>query len=102
MNISFSGKVALVAGGTGGLGAAVSLAFLEQGAQVVVTYRREQEFAALKNAAEGNSDALEGHRVDVTDELAVSELVAAILAHGLPQGQAQAIGFVARVLLIHR
>lgn len=50
MNISFSGQVVLVAGGTGGLGNAVSLAFLEEGAKVVVTYRKEAEFAALKVA----------------------------------------------------
>ncbi len=37
----FAGKVALVAGGTGGLGRAVSLAFLDELARVVVTYRRE-------------------------------------------------------------
>ena len=51
MKINFSGKVVLVAGGTGGLGNAVSLAFLKEGAKVVVTYRKEEEFAALKQAA---------------------------------------------------
>ena len=50
MNISFSGKVALVAGGTGGLGNAVSLAFLEVGANVIVTYRKVEEFMALKSS----------------------------------------------------
>lgn len=48
MDINFSGKVVLVAGGTGGLGNAVSLAFLEEDAKVVVTYRKEEEYAALK------------------------------------------------------
>ncbi len=50
MNINFSGKIVLVAGGTGGLGNAVSLAFLEEGARVVVTYRKEEEFAALEKS----------------------------------------------------
>src|SRR6266567_5149827 len=43
----FTGKLVLVAGGTGALGRAVTLSFLDESANVVVTYRREQEFAAL-------------------------------------------------------
>lgn len=93
MDISFSGKVALVAGGTGGLGAAVSLAFLEEGAQVVVTYRKEEEFAGLKSAAGGNSRALEGHPVDVTDELAAAEFVNGVIAqHGRLDAVVNTIG----------
>jgi NAD(P)-dependent dehydrogenase (short-subunit alcohol dehydrogenase family) len=79
MNIGFAGKVVLVAGGTGGLGRAVSLAFLREGASVVVTYRKQQEFDALRSAAASDAPALEGRVVDVTDEHAVAELVADIL-----------------------
>jgi NAD(P)-dependent dehydrogenase (short-subunit alcohol dehydrogenase family) len=83
MNISFSGKIVLVAGGTGGLGNAVSLAFLEEGARVVVTYRKEEEYGALKKAAGAKAAALEGSVVDVTDERATAALVASIVAqHG--------------------
>jgi NAD(P)-dependent dehydrogenase (short-subunit alcohol dehydrogenase family) len=83
VNISFSGKVVLIAGGTGGLGRAVSLAFLGEGAKVLVTYRKEAEFAALKNSAATNAAALEGHLVDVTDDLAVAEFVNdAVRRHG--------------------
>ena len=80
MNIGFAGKVILVAGGTGGLGRAVSLAFLREGASVVVTYRKQQEFDALRSAAASDAPALEGRAVDVTDEHAVAELVADILS----------------------
>ena len=80
MNISFPNKVALVAGGTGGLGRAVSLAFLAEGARVVVTYRNQDEFASLQSVAGTHASRLEGHRVDVTDEAAVTQLVAAILS----------------------
>jgi NAD(P)-dependent dehydrogenase (short-subunit alcohol dehydrogenase family) len=76
MNQSFAGKVALVAGGTGGLGRSVSLAFLEAGATVAVTYRKPEEFEALQvAAAESGRPRLSGHAVDVTDEAAVRRLL---------------------------
>jgi len=83
MNLNFADKIVLVAGGTGGLGNAVSLAFLEEGARVVVTYRKEEELAALKKAAGAKAAALEGSPADVTDERATAALVASIVAqHG--------------------
>jgi NAD(P)-dependent dehydrogenase (short-subunit alcohol dehydrogenase family) len=74
----FAGKVALVAGGTGGLGRAVSLAFLREGAELIVTYRHDQEFADLKSQAGENASRLTGRQVDVTDEAAVEKLVQGI------------------------
>jgi len=83
MSARFEGSVALVAGGTGGLGRAVSWAFLEDGAKVVVTYRNAVEWEALKNAASSGAARLEGHSVDVTDEAAVRQLIEKILLkHG--------------------
>jgi len=75
MNKRFSGKLALVAGGTGGLGRAVSLAFLEEGAKVVVTYRDQKEWDELKAISAASISSLAGHRVDVTDSAGVGELV---------------------------
>jgi len=80
MNARFSDKSVLVAGGTGGLGHAVSLAFLEEGAKVAVTYREQKGFDVLKNAARANTSSLQGHKLDVTDEAAVKQLVERILA----------------------
>jgi NAD(P)-dependent dehydrogenase (short-subunit alcohol dehydrogenase family) len=81
--MKFSDKVVLIAGGTGGLGRAVSLAFLEEGAKVVVTYREQKEFDALKSQAGANGSAIEGHHLDVTDETAVRQLIAKVLdKHG--------------------
>ncbi len=83
MSGRFEGSVALVAGGTGGLGRSVTLAFLEEGATVVVTYRSQPEWEALRSAAGSNATRLDGHSVDVTDEAAVRQLVEKILAkHG--------------------
>jgi NAD(P)-dependent dehydrogenase (short-subunit alcohol dehydrogenase family) len=93
MNINFSDKIVLVSGGTGGLGNAVSLAFLEEGARVMVTYRKEEEYAALKIAAGAQAAALEGSIVDVTDERATAELVAGIVArHGKVDTLVNAVG----------
>jgi NAD(P)-dependent dehydrogenase (short-subunit alcohol dehydrogenase family) len=81
--MKFSNKVVLVAGGTGGLGRAVSLAFHEEGAKVVVTYREQKEFDALKSEARANGPLIEGHHVDVTDETAVRQVFVKVLAeHG--------------------
>src|SRR4030081_3019014 len=80
MTARFSNKSVLIAGGTGGLGRAVSLAFLDEGAKVSVTYRDQKEFDALKDGAGANASSLQGHKVDVTDEAAVKQLIERILA----------------------
>ena len=80
MSARFSGRTILVTGGTGGLGRAVSLAFLEEAATVAVTYRKQEEFDALKDAAGASAARLEGHRVDVTDEAAARQLIESIVA----------------------
>ncbi|MBV8629392.1 MAG: SDR family NAD(P)-dependent oxidoreductase [Silvibacterium sp.] len=89
----FKGKVALVAGGTGGLGRAVSLAFLSERANVVVTYIRAEEFQALEGAAGVGGLRLAGHQVDVTDEAAARKLVDAIVAeHGRLDAMVNTVG----------
>jgi NAD(P)-dependent dehydrogenase (short-subunit alcohol dehydrogenase family) len=83
MSARFSGKTALVAGGAGGLGRAVTLAFLDEGATVVAAYAVQEEFDALAEAAAANNSRLEGQRADVTDEADVRRLIDGILAkHG--------------------
>lgn len=72
-------KVVLLAGGTGALGRAVTTAFLNSGARVVVTYYFQEEYDALRNAL-ADTSSLEGHKVDVTNESAVAQLVDSVLA----------------------
>jgi NAD(P)-dependent dehydrogenase (short-subunit alcohol dehydrogenase family) len=79
MSARFEGKVVLVAGGTGGLGRAVTLAFLEEGAKVVVTYRKQEELDALKITAGVKTAQLDGVAADVTDEAAVRQLIEKIV-----------------------
>ena len=91
--MTLKSKVALVAGGTGGLGSAVSLAFLEQGSKVFVTYRRAQEFQTLTKMAGENASQLVGQNVDVTDETAVQQFVQGIVAeHGRLDFLVNAVG----------
>src|SRR2546430_240301 len=80
MSGRFSGSVVLVAGGTGGLGRAVTSAFLEESATVAVTYRNHPEWEKFKTATSTHAALLEGHEVDVTDEAAVRQLVEKILS----------------------
>jgi len=82
--MNFQDKVVLVTGGTGGLGREVTMAFLEAGASVVVTYVIPEEFAAVVSAAEGiGAQPPVGTHLDVTDEQAVGKFIAEIVAkHG--------------------
>lgn len=75
MEQRFFGRSVLVSGGTGGLGRAVTLAFLAEGASVAVPYFDANEFADLQNAASKDVDQLEGQGVDVTDEAAIRKFV---------------------------
>jgi len=93
MEISFTGKVALVAGGTGGLGRAVTLAFLKEGATVIVPYRNEEAYASLKKAVAASPAPLEGHVLDFADEPSVAEFVGQVLSrHGRIDAVVNTIG----------
>ena len=89
MEKQFAGKKILVAGGTGGLGRAVSLAFLDAGATVFVTYRSQEEFDALKNSAGANTMHLKGQSVNVLDE---QDLKAYVLTLGRVDALVNAVG----------
>ena len=83
MEARFKDQVILVPGGTGALGAAVSCAFLRDGASVVVTYRAPSEYEALRQRAGADGSRLQGCQIDVTDEAAMSRAVATMASeHG--------------------
>ena len=69
------GKVALVTGGTRGIGLATVRALAEAGAEVVLTGRDE---AKAKEAAASVEGAVSGQALDVTDAKAVATLVRAV------------------------
>ena len=93
MNPRYSGKLVLVAGGSGGLGRAVSLAFLAEGARVIVTFRDQKEFDVLKRSAGANPSVLQGRQVDMTNVGAVDEFVGKVLSeHGQLDVVVNAVG----------
>ena len=78
----FASKIALITGGTGGLGRAVTLSFLHEGASVIATYRKKEEADAVRDAV-GPSAKLELLPLDASDEAACRALVDGIIArHG--------------------
>ena len=78
--MNFHDKIVLVTGGTGGLGREVTMAFLEAGASVVVTYQVAEEFAAVVAAAQSiGATPPEGVSVDVTDAQAAEKIIAGIV-----------------------
>jgi NAD(P)-dependent dehydrogenase (short-subunit alcohol dehydrogenase family) len=86
-------RIALVAGGTGGLGRAVSLALLAHDYQVAVTYREQREWDALQSAAGANQANLEGTSLDVANETAVGGLIQNLAAkHGRLDALINAVG----------
>src|SRR5580692_12138264 len=79
MNTSFAEKVALITGGTSGIGRATAVAFAEQGANVVISGRREAEGAeslSLIQKAGGQGLFVRG---DVSEESEIEALVAKTL-----------------------
>lgn len=72
----FKDKVALVTGGTSGIGRATTLAFAAAGANVVVAKRRENEGSAVVAEIEKTGGAAIFVKTDVADEAVVENLIA--------------------------
>ena len=76
MNITFSGRTALVTGGAGGIGGAVAQGFREAGARVVATGLDAAEVA--RGAADPRLSGVELRALDVADDAAVQALAAEV------------------------
>jgi NAD(P)-dependent dehydrogenase (short-subunit alcohol dehydrogenase family) len=69
---TLDGKVAIITGGAGGLGAAVVTTFLGAGARVIVPVEKDSDLDTLRERAHIPASApLGGARLELTDEAAV-------------------------------
>jgi NAD(P)-dependent dehydrogenase (short-subunit alcohol dehydrogenase family) len=80
---SLEGKVALVLGGSSGIGREIALGFHEAGATVVPVGRTAAKVAEVEAALKAKGAAAVGHCADITDAGALSAVIArTIAAHG--------------------
>jgi gluconate 5-dehydrogenase len=70
-----TGKVALVVGGSGGIGVEISKGYADMGADVVVASRNTEKAANLKKYIEGIGRKCLLYNVDILDEQAVIQMV---------------------------
>ena len=78
--LDIAGRVAVVIGGTTGIGRALSLGFAERGADVVVAGRRRRELNQTACAIEALGRRTLRHTVDVRSRPALEDLRDAVLA----------------------
>ncbi|HLI02676.1 MAG TPA: glucose 1-dehydrogenase [Terracidiphilus sp.] len=77
---SLEGKVAVVTGGTSGIGRALSIGLAEAGADVVATARREQQIDETAKAIEALGRKTLRMASDVCDRPSLERLLAAVLS----------------------
>ena len=80
-NGSYQNKVALVTGGTSGIGKATALAFAEAGARVVVSGRREKEGALVVEQIQKLGGTASFFQADFSKEAEVKAAVDFVVAN---------------------
>ena len=75
----YENKVALVTGGTGGIGRAAALSFAQRGATVVVTGRREEEGKKSVDLITSKGGKAQFFQVDVSNESECQNMVSNVL-----------------------
>ncbi len=78
MEISLQGKVALVTGGTGGIGAAICETLASAGARVATNYRNEEKAQAWLRETASRGFDFKAYHVDVTDTEGCRNMIAQI------------------------
>jgi len=68
-------KITIITGGTGAIGRVIAETFLNEGAKVLVTYRREEQFQEILPKFSEYKENLFGKKVDVTIAEQVKKLI---------------------------
>ena len=76
----FAGQVALVAGGTSGIGKAAAIAFAQAGAKVVIAGRRQAEGEAIAHEIRDNGGEAIFVKTDISDETQIKTLIEKAIA----------------------
>jgi 3-oxoacyl-[acyl-carrier protein] reductase len=78
--MDLEGKVALITGGSMGIGTAISLDLAQNGADVALTYRKhEEEAQAVVDKIEAMGRKAQKYKIDVSDFEAAQELVTQVI-----------------------
>jgi NAD(P)-dependent dehydrogenase (short-subunit alcohol dehydrogenase family) len=77
--VDFTDRVAIITGGTGALGRAVTLDLLKNGAQVAVPYHGEKGWESLRAAAGKFSARLTGEPVDLSNSAEVDRFAGNVI-----------------------
>jgi NAD(P)-dependent dehydrogenase (short-subunit alcohol dehydrogenase family) len=68
-------KIAIITGGTGAIGRVIAKTFLQEGAKVVLTYRREEQFKEVLSRLSEFKENISGKKTDVTISEEVKKLI---------------------------
>lgn len=79
MTKRFEGKVALVTGGAGGIGAEIVRALIEEGASVAIFDTNSTAISSLVDSLTSTGAKTMGEEVDVRSESAVGESVNSVI-----------------------
>ena len=80
MSSFLNGKVAVITGGSRGLGKAMALALAAEGVKIALAARDEEAMAQVAKLIEAAGSEAASFRTDVTDEASVAQLAEAVLA----------------------
>jgi len=79
--LSLEGKIAVVTGGTSGIGRALSLGIADAGADVIATARRQQQVDETAKEIEARGRRTLRRAADVCDRVSLELLLADVLEH---------------------